>query len=189
MGGAEHRVEDLEAAFRVIGEPIFAKPLSECSFGRVLGRIFATAQEIDMQLQPQMLLLHKTLLNVEGLGRELYPELDLWETGYPMLKKWMARRAEPSRVLKELRRDLPELRYALQRLPRAALRLLDRVEDRPVRDRRFSRRRLKFWRQSTGAALLIAGALLLGLETDPLWLGWVAGASGLVLMLLARPRN
>lgn len=183
------RVEDLEAAFRVIGEPIFARPLSECSFARVLGRIFATAQEFDMQLQPQMLLLHKTLLNIEGLGRELYPELDLWETGYPLLKKWMARRAEPARVLKELRRDLPELRYALQRLPRVAHRLLDRVEDRPVGDRRFSRGRLKFWRQSTGAALLIAGALLLGLETDPLWLGWVAGASGLVLMLLARPRS
>ena len=183
------RVEDLEAAFRVIGEPIFAKPLSECSFGRVLGRIFATAQEFDMQLQPQMLLLHKTLLNVEGLGRELYPELDLWETSYPLLKKWMARRAEPARVLKELRRDLPELRYALQRLPRAAHRLLDRVEGRQVRDRGSSRGRLKFWRQSSGAALLIAGALLLGLEAEPLWLGWVMGAAGLVLMLLARPRN
>lgn len=179
------RAEDLEAAFRVIGEPIFARPLSECSFGRVLGRIFATAREFDMQLQPQMLLLHKTLLNIEGLGRELCPELDLWKTGYPLLRKWMARRAEPGRVLKELRRDLPELRYALQRLPRTAHRLLDRAEASPPRAPGTGRRAA--WRQSTGAALLISGALLIGLGAEPPWPGWLMGALGLLLMMLARP--
>ncbi len=184
------RAEDLEAAFRVIGEPIFAKPLSECSFGKVLGRIFAVAQEFDMHLQPQMLLLHKTLLNVEGLGRELHPELDLWETGYPPLKKWMARRAEPSRVFKELRRDLPELRYALQRLPRAAHHLLDRFEGRSARRRRSgldSRRNL--WRQLFGCTLLIAWAVLLGLQAQPAWTAWLSGVAGLALIFLGRPRR
>jgi len=185
------RAEDLEAAFRVIGEPIFAKPLSECSFGRVLGRIFATAQEFDMQLQPQMLLLHKTLLNIEGLGRELYPQLDLWETGYPLLKQWMRRRAEPRRLLKELRRDLPELRYALQRLPRVAHHLLDRAEGRPETssDRGGLKARRRFWRQLTGGILLISSALLLGLEAQPPWLAWLTGAGGAALLLASRPRR
>ena len=183
------RVEDLEAAFRVIGEPIFDRPLSQLSFGRVLGRIFATAQEFDMHLQPQMLLLHKTLLNIEGLGRELYPELDLWDTGYPLLKKWMARRAEPARALKELRRDLPELRYALQRLPRVLHRLLDRAEGAPSprRPPRPQGRR-NLWRQLTGCTLLLAGAVMLGLETQPPFLPWVTAAAGLILVLRARPR-
>ncbi len=184
------RAEDLEAAFRAIGEPIFARPLSQCSFGRVLGRIFATAQEFDMHLQPQMLLLHKTLLNIEGLGRELYPELDLWETGYPLLKQWMRRRAEPARLLKEIRRDLPELRYALQRMPRAVHRLLDRAEGRQVRiDHGGLDSRRNRWRQWTGGALLIAGALLLGLGAEPPWLAWLAGAGGLTLLFLSRPRR
>ena len=143
-----------------------------------------------MHLQPQMLLLHKTLLNIEGLGRELYPELDLWETGYPLLKKWMSRRAEPGRVLKELRRDLPELRYAVQRLPRALHRLLDRAEGAPG-TRRQSRpdggRRL--WRQLTGCTLLLAGAVLLGLQAQPPFLPWLTVAAGLILVLSARPRG
>ncbi len=184
------RAEDLEAAFRVIGEPIFARPLSECSFGTVLGRIFATAQDFDMQLQPQMLLLHKTLLNIEGLGRELYPELDLWETGYPLLKQWMRRRAEPARVLKELGRDLPELRYALQRLPRVAHHLLDRAEGKQARiDRGGLEARRRRWRQLTGGVLLIVGALLLGLRAEPVWLAWLAGAAGLAMLLASRPRR
>ena len=184
------RAEDLEAAFRVIGEPIFARPLSECSFAAVLGRIFATAREFDMHLQPQMLLLHKTLLNIEGLGRELYPELDLWETGYPLLKKWMARRAEPGRVMKELRRDLPELRYAVQRLPRALHALLDRAEGAPS-PRRASRPqgRRRLWRHLTGCTLLLAGALLLGLQARPQLLSWLAAAAGLILIVSARPRD
>lgn len=183
------RAEDLEAAFRVIGEPIFARPLSECSFAAVLGRIFATAREFDMHLQPQMLLLHKTLLNIEGLGRELYPQLDLWETGYPLLKKWMARRAEPGRVLKELRRDLPELRYAVQRLPRALHGLLDRAEGAspPRREPRPQGGR-RLWRQLTGCTLLLAGAVLLGLEAQPPFLSWLAAGAGLVLIVSARPR-
>lgn len=184
------RAEDLEAAFRVIGEPIFDRPLSECSFGRVLGRIFATGQEFDMHVQPQMLLLHKTLLNIEGLGRELYPELDLWETGYPLLKKWMARRAEPGRLMKELRRDLPELRFAVQRLPRALHHLLDTAEGAPSRRRKpRPDGRLRLWRQLTGCTLLLAGAVLLGLQAQPPWLAWLAAAGGLVLILRGRPRG
>ena len=184
------RAEDLEAAFRVIGEPIFAKPLSECSFAQALGRIFAIAREFDMQLQPQMLLLHKTLLNIEGLGRELYPQLDLWKTGYPLLKQWMRRQAEPVRILKELKRDLPELRYALQRLPRLAHRLLDQAEGRQTRASNgglLPRRAL--WRQLTGGALLITAAVLLGLRAEPAWLTWLSAAAGAALLLASRPRH
>ena len=185
------RAEDLEAAFRVIGEPIFARPLSECSFGRALGRIFATAQEFDMHLQPQMLLLHKTLLNIEGLGRELYPQLDLWETGYPLLKQWMRRRAEPSRLLKEFKRDLPELRYALQRLPRIAHHLLDKAEGRQKTglDGSDLESRRKQWRLLAGCTLLLAGAVLLGLDAQPPWLAWLAGGGAAVLLLTSWPRR
>ena len=83
------RVDELESAVRTVCEPIFNKPLKEISFAQVLLRLFETARRFDMQVQPQLILLQKTLFNIEGLGRELYPELDLWKTAQPILKQWM----------------------------------------------------------------------------------------------------
>ena len=89
------RVDELESAVRTVCEPIFNKPLKEISFAQVLLRLFETARRFDMQVQPQLILLQKTLFNIEGLGRQLYPELDLWQTAQPYLRKWMRERMSP----------------------------------------------------------------------------------------------
>jgi ubiquinone biosynthesis protein len=92
LGAEGHRVDELESAVRTVCEPIFNKPLKEISFAQVLLRLFETARRFDMQVQPQLILLQKTLFNIEGLGRQLYPELDLWKTAQPVLRKWMRER-------------------------------------------------------------------------------------------------
>ena len=112
------RVDELESAVRTVCEPIFHKPLKEISFAQVLLRLFETARRFDMQIQPQLILLQKTLLNIEGLGRELYPELDLWKTAQPILKQWMRERMSPRAVLKRARAQLPDTVEALKELPR-----------------------------------------------------------------------
>ncbi|MFZ9052680.1 MAG: ubiquinone biosynthesis regulatory protein kinase UbiB [Woeseiaceae bacterium] len=111
------RVDQLEMAVRTVCEPIFNKPLSEISFAQVLMRLFRVAQRFDVEIQPQMILLHKTLFNIEGLGRELYPELDLWKTAHPVLKRWMSEQLGPRAMLDDLRENLPQLRQTLRELP------------------------------------------------------------------------
>ena len=111
------RVDQLETAVRTVCEPIFNKPLSEISFAQVLMRLFRVAQRFDVEIQPQMILLHKTLFNIEGLGRQLYPELDLWETAHPVLKQWMSEQVGPKAVIDDLREALPLLRDTLKELP------------------------------------------------------------------------
>lgn len=103
----ETRVNEFEAAIRTVCEPIFEKPLKDISFGHFLLRLFQTARRFDMEVQPQLVLLQKTLLNVEGLGRQLYPELDLWTTAQPFLESWMRKRIGPSGLIKSLQTHLP----------------------------------------------------------------------------------
>ncbi|WP_108125719.1 ubiquinone biosynthesis regulatory protein kinase UbiB [Saccharospirillum mangrovi] len=104
---ANTRVNEFEAAIRAVCEPIFEKPLAEISFGLLLVRLFQTAQRFDMHVQPQLVLLQKTLLNVEGLGRQLYPQLDLWATAKPFLEKWMRDQVGPKRLLKAIQQHGP----------------------------------------------------------------------------------
>jgi ubiquinone biosynthesis protein len=111
------RIDQLETAVRTVCEPIFNKPLAEISFAQVLLRLFRVAQRFNVEVQPQMILLHKTLFNIEGLGRQLYPELDLWKTAHPVLKKWMSEQVGPRAVLDDLREALPQVRDALRELP------------------------------------------------------------------------
>ncbi len=99
----------LEDAVRVACEPIFARPLGEIEFGLLLASLFETARAFDMEVQPSLVLLQKTLLQVEGLGRQLYPELDFWTIGRPLLRRWMARRLAPKTLYRGLRRRLPGL--------------------------------------------------------------------------------
>ncbi|MCG7198344.1 ubiquinone biosynthesis regulatory protein kinase UbiB [Marinobacter pelagius] len=101
------RVNEFEAAIRTVCEPIFERPLKDISFGHFLLRLFQTARRFNMEVQPQLVLLQKTLLNVEGLGRQLYPELDLWSTAQPFLEDWMRKRIGPSGLLKSLQSHLP----------------------------------------------------------------------------------
>ena len=104
---ATTKVHEFAAAIRSVCEPIFEKPLAEISFGQVLIQLFSTARRFDMEVQPQLVLLQKTLLNIEGLGRQLYPELDLWSTAKPYLERWMRERFGPKAAFHELKRQLP----------------------------------------------------------------------------------
>lgn len=114
---ADTRVEEFEQAVRVVCEPIFAKPLSEISFGNVLMQLFQTVRRFEMPVQPQLVLLYKTLLNIEGLGRQLYPELNLWDTAKPFLEEWMKKQMSPQALIEDFKRDWPKWRALLPELP------------------------------------------------------------------------
>jgi ubiquinone biosynthesis protein len=189
---ADTRADELEAAVRAVCEPIFHKPLKEISFGLVLVRLFETARRFDARVQPQLVLLQKTLLAIEGLGRELYPELDLWTTAKPILEEWMRERKSPAAQLKRLVDAWPEISDDLARVPELLHRALGRAEQdgreaADIERARVQRRRLaRRWRRIPAAgAILIAGVLWTGLGAEPLWIGWVAAACGLVWLLAA----
>jgi ubiquinone biosynthesis protein len=114
----ETRVNDLEAAVRTVCEPYFDRPLREISLGLVLMRLFQTSRRFNVEIQPQLVLLQKTLLNIEGLGRQLDPELDLWSTAKPFLEKWMLEQMGPQRLWRELRAEAPRYAQLLPELPR-----------------------------------------------------------------------
>ncbi len=119
------RASDFESAIRSVCEPIFEKPLSEISFGQILLYMFTVARRFDMTVQPNLVLLQKTLLAVEGLGRQLYPQLDLWQTAQPFLRNWMAQRYAPSQVLQRLQKQAPSV---LQHLPELPELLMDNLK-------------------------------------------------------------
>ncbi|MFN4263423.1 MAG: ubiquinone biosynthesis regulatory protein kinase UbiB [Thioalkalivibrionaceae bacterium] len=124
------RVDEFESAIRTVCEPIFEKPLDEISFGQVLLRLFQTARRFDMQVQPQLVLLQKTLLNIEGLGRELYPSLDLWATAKPFIERWMSEQVGPRAFIRSAQRHLPRFLAELPEWPARIERLLERDESR-----------------------------------------------------------
>jgi len=127
------RIDQLESAVRTVCEPIFNKPLAEISFAQVLLRLFRVAQRFNVEIQPQLILLHKTLFNIEGLGRQLYPELDLWKTAHPIMKRWMQDRVGPRAMLADLRENLPHIREALRELPGAIHTLAEQAVHGEVR--------------------------------------------------------
>ena len=181
------RVDELESAVRAVCEPIFDKPLKEISFGLVLVRLFETARRFDMEVQPQLVLLQKTLLAIEGLGRDLYPELDLWVTAKPILEVWMRERSSPRGHLKRLIDDWPEISEDLIALPNllhAFVRERERRDIRPPQPDHRHRRPpgLRGRRMFAGAAFLIAGVLWLGFDLYPVAVGIASSAlGGLVL--------
>jgi ubiquinone biosynthesis protein len=117
----ETRVQDFESAMRAVCEPIFERPISQISFGQLLVYLFQTASRFDMEVQPSLVLLQKTLLNIEGLGRQLYPDLNLWDTAQPFLEEWVQQRYAPQSVLKRLQRHAPSWIEQLPLLPQAVL--------------------------------------------------------------------
>ena len=112
------RVDELEAAIRAVCEPYFDRPLREISLGMVLMRLFQTSRRFHVEIQPQLVLLQKTLLNIEGLGRQLDPELDLWSTAKPFLEKWMLEQIGPKKLWQQLRDQAPYYAKMLPQLPR-----------------------------------------------------------------------
>jgi ubiquinone biosynthesis protein len=125
----ETRVNDLESAIRAVCEPYFDRPLKEISLGMVLMRLFQTSRRFQVEIQPQLVLLQKTLLNIEGLGRQLDPELDLWSTAKPFLEKWMLEQMGPQRLWRELRAEAPHYAKLVPELPRL---LYDYLSRRPL---------------------------------------------------------
>jgi len=124
----ETRVEEFESAIRTICEPIFMRPIKDISFGFFLMRLFQVARRFNYQVQPQLVLLQKTLLQVEGLGRQLNPELDLWKTAKPIMEDWMRQRIGPRATLERMRREMPALTESLPELAHHALRQLQKGE-------------------------------------------------------------
>ncbi|MBT8062815.1 MAG: ubiquinone biosynthesis regulatory protein kinase UbiB, partial [Gammaproteobacteria bacterium] len=178
------RIDELESAVRSVCEPIFNKPLSEISFAQVMIRLFETARRFDMEIQPQLILLQKTLFNIEGLGRQLYPELDLWKTAKPFLENWMMDQASGREILGRLRETWPELGESLQQVPHWAIttlqqaaegRLKLQVETPGLEDLRAQVAESTRQRNMhiVGGACLAGGALLAGLAVGPGWLGWL----------------
>ncbi len=112
------RVDELEAAIRACCEPYFDRPLKELSLGIVLMRLFQTSRRFHVEIQPQLVLLQKTLLNIEGLGRDLDPDLDLWNTAKPFLEKWMLEQIGPQKLIEQLKAQAPRYAKLLPELPR-----------------------------------------------------------------------
>ncbi len=124
-------IAEFETAMRTLCEPVFERPLSEISFGYMLVTLFKTAGQFDMQVQPQLVLLQKTLLNIEGLGRQLYPELNLWDTAKPFLEQWLADRYSLQTVSRRLQQDAPALLEALPLLPDLLINRIRHSQTRP----------------------------------------------------------
>lgn len=124
---ADTCVEDFEVAIRSVCEPIFDKPLKDISFGLLLLRLFQTARRFDMVVQPQLVLLQKTLLNIEGLGRQLYPALDLWQTAKPFLNDWVKQRIGPKAKIKQVIKQFPYIAEHFPQMPTLIFQALDGV--------------------------------------------------------------
>ncbi|MEE4143846.1 MAG: ubiquinone biosynthesis regulatory protein kinase UbiB [Halieaceae bacterium] len=127
------RVQDFESAMRAVCEPVFERPIGEISFGQLLIYLFRTARRFDMHIQPSLVLLQKTMLNIEGLGRQLYPGLNLWDTAKPFLEDWVQERYSPQSVLRRLQRQAPSWLEQLPLLPDVMLDNLQQSRDAEMR--------------------------------------------------------
>ena len=182
-------VGELEAAIRTVCEPIFEKPLKDISFGQLLVRLFQVARRFDMEVQPQLVLLEKTLLNVEGLGRQLYPDLDLWVTAQPYLEKWMKEQVNPLSLacsLKEHGADWILNAPVVAQQVMAGVRQLTDHQDKLVSHYVHKEKRRQSLRQ-VGVILLLAG-LGYSVAADPALLstpvaGWLLAFTGGWLLL------
>jgi ubiquinone biosynthesis protein len=129
------RVDEFETAIRAVCEPVFAKPLKEISFGKVLLRLFQTSRRFNVEIQPQLVLLQKTLLNIEGLGRDLDPDLDLWKTAQPYLERWMSEQVGWRALARQIKEEAPQWGVLLPQLPRLAHRALSRGDSSAIQQR------------------------------------------------------
>jgi ubiquinone biosynthesis protein len=200
------RIDELEAAARSVCEPYFTRPLSEISLAEVLIKLFRTAQRYELTLQPQLILLQKTLLNIEGVGRQLDPQLDIWAVAKPVLERILLERYSPQRAAQELRKRLPEIMTHLPDMPRLVhawlkqqvegkheLALRSRDLNELAQTMKGMQRRIVA--AILGAGLLIVAAVLYGFEAGgPSILSiptssWIAGIGGLWALLAAWPRR
>jgi ubiquinone biosynthesis protein len=188
------RVDEMESAIRTVCEPIFDRPLQDISFGHILLRLFEISRRFNMQVQPQLILLQKTLLNVEGLGRDLYPQLDIWKTASPILREWMRERVGVRQVIRNFRTQMPELLEAARALPSLIKAAVHRsqggllhmqmespaVEEIKTELRKASRRREAV---TVGTAIVLGGLVWLSVNGLFAWPGWLLLAIGAAWLL------
>ncbi|HTC38104.1 MAG TPA: ubiquinone biosynthesis regulatory protein kinase UbiB, partial [Steroidobacteraceae bacterium] len=191
------RVDELESAVRTVCEPIYNKPLKEISFAQVLLRLFETARRFDMQVQPQLILLQKTLFNIEGLGRQLYPELDLWKTAQPVLREWMKERTSPRTIFKEIRAHWPDALLTLRQIPQIVQTSIRAAAEgsAPAVDRELARLRTELRAAATrrdlwlaAGVLWLSGLIWLALVTQYRWFGAAQMIAAIILFLRLRFR-
>ena len=197
------RVDEFESAIRAVCEPIFEKPLKEISYGHLLLRLFQTARRFDMEVQPQLVLLQKTLLNIEGLGRQLYPDLDLWQTAKPYLEEWYKDTLGPKATFKKFKEHLPIMAEKLPELPEMIYQVLGDAAKGELEIKWKSKQLDEIKQQMAknhrknimaicGSSLVISAAIILGLDGfSPLMLGdaplatWALGGLGGLLLFSA----
>ncbi|MGL4835738.1 MAG: ubiquinone biosynthesis regulatory protein kinase UbiB, partial [Shewanella sp.] len=192
-------LQAFEQAVKLVCEPMFNKPLDEISFGHVLLELFRTARHFDIVVQPQLVLLEKTLLYIEGLGRQLYPQLDLWQTAKPFLEQWMAEQVGPKAMLKKAATKLPYWSDKLPEFPELIYDNLKLGRKLLSSQQQMLDRYLKYQQQAhksnylliTSAILLICGTLLFNQDAT-LWTPYVCLISGALLWFIgwrSRPKN
>lgn len=175
--GKDTRIDEFEAAIRTVCEPIFDKPLKEISFGQLLIRLFFVAQRFNMEVQPQLVLLQKTLLNIEGLGRQLYPDLDLWKTAKPFLEKWVAAQFGPKALLRHLRTNAPLWVEQLPKMPSLIFEALEKInkgeieykiDEQQIDDIKveINNSNKKIVRAVLASSFIISSALLIDIKTS-----------------------
>lgn len=165
------RVDEFESAIRSVCEPIFEKPLKDISFGQLLLRLFQTARRFNMEVQPQLVLLQKTLLNIEGLGRQIYPDLDLWKTAKPFLENWMSEQVGPKAMLKGFKKNLPYIAEKMPEIPQLIYEALQKTakdesaecQQKALQDltEQIKQNHQRLVLSIMGGCLLIAGVLLM----------------------------
>ncbi|MFC1589776.1 ubiquinone biosynthesis regulatory protein kinase UbiB, partial [Pseudomonadota bacterium] len=187
---------------RSVCEPIFERPLNEISFGQLLLRLFQTARRFNMEVQPQLVLLQKTLLNIEGLGRQLYPELDLWTTAKPFLERWMNEQVGTKAMLHGLKENLPYIVEKMPELPMLVYEALKNTaagkdQEKQLEEIRKIRAEMKSGNQRNviaigGASLLMSAFIVFGLDgyAPTMFMGvpvmsWILGGIGGFFLLFA----
>jgi len=186
------RIDEFEATIRSVCEPMFQRPLAEISFGQLLLRLFQTARSFNMEIQPQLLLLEKTFLHIEGIGRQLYPQLDLWDTAKPFIERWLSEQLGIRALARGIKKNLPYIAEHLPDLPQLAFKALDRIANEELRVelrstqldalkneiRSANRRSI---RAIIGGSFVISASIILGLDgIAPIMVG-----SGQLLVPLA----
>lgn len=189
------RVDQFEGAIRAVCEPIFERPLKDISFGQLLLRLFQAARRFNINIQPQLILLQKTLVNIEGVGRQIYPDLDLWATAAPVLEKWLKQQVGAKAFFRRVRDNIPYWSEKLPEIPGLIYDVLNetRQQQNELRasywsqtEKRISQKKLmkgSFW-FGVGLAFLISGAILLFQLSNPI-LGWTLGGLGAFALLFS----
>ena len=197
------RMDELESAIRSVCEPLLDRPMHEISFGELLQRLLQIARSFNVEIMPQLIMLQKTIINIEGIGRQLYPELDLWKTARPQLERWKDERIGTKGLLKDIRFHIPKLIDRVPGLPNRIIDVVDRINEGKLEMENKSqeihelRHEMKAYNRRTvlavvGSGFLLASSIIYGLGNDthgeflsvPI-VSWLLGFAGMMLLYLS----